>query len=166
MKKYLKTVLPLALAAALILSMGGCTKRSDSKPRGTEGPAMSPSARATEEAAATASAQASAEPSAQASAEPSAEASPLPSADPSGSPETLFPTGDIEGFMEGEVVDPEAVPDLVRLLEARFPGMKLQSVTYKLFEERQAYYVVLQGEGEASHPVYVFADGTVRDEGM
>ena len=42
--------------------------------------------------------------------------------------------------------------------------MAIQSVTYKLYEGRQAYYVVLQGEGEASHPIYVFADGSIIEE--
>jgi outer membrane protein len=46
---------------------------------------------------------------------------------------------------------------------ADYRDMAVQSVTYKLYEGRQAYYVVLQGEGEATHPVYVFADGSIID---
>ena len=84
----------------------------------------------------------------------------LPSASPEGT------GGVIEGFMEGKVVDPADVPDVVALLanEAAYKDMTVQSITYKLFEGRQAYYVVLMGEGEASHSVYVFADKTIADE--
>ena len=84
----------------------------------------------------------------------------LPSASPEGT------GGVIEGFMEGKVIDPADVPDVVALLanEAAYKDMTVQSITYKLFEGRQAYYVVLMGEGEASHSVYVFADKTIADE--
>ncbi len=69
--------------------------------------------------------------------------------------------------MEGVVVDPDDVPQVVALLSKHsdYKDMAIQSITYELYEGRQAYYVVLQGEGEASHPVYVFADESiVRDE--
>ena len=67
--------------------------------------------------------------------------------------------------MEGLVIDPEDLPETLRALteKAEFAGMQVQSVTYKLYEGRQAYYVVLQGAGEATHPVYVFADGSITD---
>ncbi len=69
----------------------------------------------------------------------------------------------ITGFMEGGIVDPEDVPELIALLKnsTEYADMTVQSVTYKLFEGRQAYYVVLQGNGEASHPIYVFADDSI-----
>ncbi len=88
----------------------------------------------------------------------------MPSGEPSSSPGDV--TGMIEGFMEGMVVDPESVPKLMELLagNSNYKDMSVQSITYKLFEGRQAYYVVLQGEGDASHPVYVFGDDTIVDE--
>ena len=72
----------------------------------------------------------------------------------------------IPGFMEGSIVDPEDVPELMAQLADHddYKDMTVQSVTYKLYEGRQAYYVVLQGEGEATHPIYVFADGSVTDD--
>jgi hypothetical protein len=70
-----------------------------------------------------------------------------------------------ERFAEGEVADPESLPELEKLLkeDPRFRDMSIQSVTFKMHEERRALYVVLQGDGDASHPVYVFEDGSVLD---
>ena len=60
-------------------------------------------------------------------------------------------------------MDPEDVPELTAMLagQTEYADMKVQSITYKLYEGRQAYYVVLQGEGDASHPIYVFADDSI-----
>lgn len=171
MKKFFKVFLPLLIVAAMIAALGGCSNRQggvtpSAKP--SANPGSSPSAGASDEPMGSEgnSAEPSMEPSIIPSGDPSADPSPDPSAGPSESADPLFPTDAIEGFMEGEVVDPENAPELMRFLEARYTGMGVQSITYKLFEERQAYYVVLQGEGEASHPVYVFADGTVMDDDM
>ena len=65
--------------------------------------------------------------------------------------------------MEGAVINPEDAPFVVETLSrhAEYKDLAIQSITYKVFEERQAYYVILQGEGDASIRVYVFPDGSV-----
>ena len=86
------------------------------------------------------------------------------SASPSGSPGTSgSPAAAIDGFMEGVVVDPENAPFVVETLSshAGYKDLAIQSITYKMYGERQAYYVILQGEGDASIRVYVFPDGSV-----
>lgn len=144
------------LAAALLLTAmlaaaagcactGGKTPMPSARPSASPlMPSASPSARPTQEAMNTA--EASLSPSANAS-----EAASSPGADA------------IEGFMEGGIVDPDDVPELTALLSrsTEYADMAIQSITYKLYEGRQAYYVILQGEGDASHPVYVFADDSI-----
>lgn len=159
MKKLLKVFLPALLILLMLASMTGCMKKKD-EPRGTAKPSAAPSPSPEATSGASETPLVSGGPSPEPSSEPSAE----PSQGPSESAEALFPTDAIEGFMEGSVISPEDAPELARFLGSRFPGMSIQSITYRLFEDRQAYYVVLQGEGEASHPVYVFADGSVREE--
>ena len=158
--RFFKGILPLTLAALLVLALAACSGKPGD-PAKTPSPTSSP--RPT--AAASASPEASAPPSPEASdsAGPSAEASLSP-----GASERTGSVAGLENFVEGSVVDPKDVPELTALLLAdeRYRDMSIQSVTYRTFEERKAFYVVLQGDGEASHPVYVFEDGTIRDEGM
>jgi hypothetical protein len=151
--RIIKIFLPLVLLAAILFTTAGCHMKIDpAKP--SAGPSASP----------TASAKPTEKASAAPSASPSGDASQSPSAGPSGSPDASgMPTGGIDGFMEGVVVDPETVPELIELLAKHkdLQGLAVQSITYKLYEGQQAYYVVLQGEGDASKTVYVLADDTV-----
>lgn len=159
----MKTAMLITMAAVFAVTLAACAggmgeAMNTPKPSALPSPSASPTM--------------SAEPSGSPDVSPSAGAS----ADPSGSPEasedvvstagTGSVTGMIDGFMEGAVIDPSEVPDLVRLLASRdeYKDMSIQSITYKMFQDRQAYYVILQGEGEASHPLYVFADDTIMAE--
>lgn len=96
---------------------------------------------------------------------PSASAGPdLGSAEPSHSPEanaTAGFGGHIEGFVEGTVVDPEEIPEIVAALGREFPDYTVQSATYELLEGSEAYRITLQGNGELARMVYVFGDGTI-----
>jgi len=172
MRIFIKRILPLMLAAVMAGTLAACAAKLET-PGGNASPTNSPRPSASPAPSAAASAEPSASP--EASADPSG--SPETSGDPSGSPDasdgpmdspgnTGDVTGMIEGFMEGVVVDPKDVPELIAMLAAKedYKDMSVQSITYKTFEGRQAYYVILQGEGEASHPVYVFADDTVTPE--
>ena len=144
MRIFMKKILPIAAALAAVVALAGCSKRI-TDPVGTAKPSLSP--RTTETAGPSAS--------------PSAAAT--DTASPGNTAEASHEPGSITGFMEGGVVDPDDVPELVAALaeHEEYRDMSIQSITYKLYEERQAYYVVLQGEGEATHPVYVFADGSI-----
>ena len=68
----------------------------------------------------------------------------------------------ISGFMEGGIIDPDDVPDIVKLFAEgeEYAGAEIQSITYKLHEGRQAYYVVLQGAG-SERRFYVLPDLSV-----
>jgi hypothetical protein len=160
MLKFVRTAAALLLAAAMLAALSGCAKKV-TEPKKTAAPTMKPAATDTAEPSDPAL------PSETALASESPEASQSP--DSSGGPvSTEGKLSFSEGFMEGKVVDPDDVPELIELLknDSRFKDMSIQSVTHKYYEERQAYYVVLQGEGEASHPIYVFADGTIIEETM
>lgn len=71
--------------------------------------------------------------------------------------------GNIPDFVEGSIVNPDDVPELVQLLSesSEYGDMKIQSITHKTYEGKQAYCVVLQGEGSASTTVYVLADNSI-----
>ena len=155
--KTIKTICVIAAALLAAGALAGCGMGSGAaKP--TAGPSALPEM--TGRASQAPSAEASAEPSASPEASVPAGTEAARSEEPDGSGQ-----GGIPGFMEGAVVDPETVPELMAALGERadYRDMAVQSVTYKLYEGRQAYYVVLQGEGEATHPVYVFADGSIID---
>ena len=155
MNNFIKTVCLLP-AIALTLALTAC-KMNPTTPERTAAPSLSP------EASASAEASPSLSPSPSPSPLMTDEASPSPagSEDAGGTAEANA----IPGFMEGSIVDPADVPELMAQLSehADYKDMTVQSITYKLYEGRQAYYVVLQGEGEAAHPVYVFADGSIID---
>lgn len=167
-------IIPLVLTAVLLTMFAACSGGMGT-PNDTGAPAGSPAA--TERASSAPSeASVSGSPEAIVSPETSGEASAAPDASEaaSGAPSsTERPEGSektdlsalLGGFMEGAVVDPDDAPELIRLLSSReeYRDMTVQSITYRTFEERRAFYVVLQGEGEASHPLYVFEDGTIRD---
>ena len=160
MFKFLRTAAALLLAAAMLAAFTGCSKKV-TDPKKTAAPTMKPAA------ADTAKPTGSPLPSETAGASESPAASQSP--DSSGGPvSTEGKLSFSEGFLEGKVLDPEDVPELIELLkkDSRYKDMSIQSVTHRYYEDRQAYYVVLQGEGEASHPIYVFEDGTIMEEGM
>ena len=151
--RIFRSIMPLVLLAAILFTAAGCHSMI-----GTAEPSALPSVSPT----------ASAKPTESAAPSPSVSPGATDGADsslsPSGSPDASFlPEGGIDGFMEGVVVDPESVPELIELLSkhTELQGLAVQSITYKLYEGRQAYYVVLQGEGDASKTVYVLADDTV-----
>ena len=154
MRKFFKAALPIILAAMFLISLSACHKRVETNPTPSNSPKASVSP--TESA------------STRPSASPKTTDNAAGSASPSGSPMTsTMPTGaPIEGFVEGMVIDPDDVPHLVQLLAEHdeYKGLAIQSVTYKLRGGRQAYYVILQGEGDASRRVYVFADDTIEGE--
>lgn len=154
MRNHIKRTITALLALTLLFAVG-CGRRMDTPGKTTE-PSSKPSASPD---------MVSASPSAEASeqAGSSYEPSESPMGSPDASPDASQSADAIEGFMEGVVVDPDDVPKLVSLIRehADYRDMAIQSITYKLVDGRQAYYVVLQGEGEASHPIYVFGDDTV-----
>ena len=158
--RKIKKLLPLALAITALVFCA-CSGKPGT-PSKTPAPTSSPKPAAS----APASTEASAEPSEPpvTSGSPEASGSPGASASPNGSEKTGMISG-FERFAEGEVADPESMPELEKLLkeDPRFRDMSIQSVTFKMHEERRALYVVLQGDGDASHPVYVFEDGSVLD---
>ena len=158
--RKIKKLLPLALAITALVFCA-CSGKPGT-PSKTPAPTSSPKPAAS----APASTEASAEPSEPpvTSGSPEASGSPGASASPSGSEKTGMISG-FERFAEGEVADPESMPELEKLLkeDPRFRDMSIQSVTFKMHEERRALYVVLQGDGDASHPVYVFEAGCVLD---
>lgn len=69
----------------------------------------------------------------------------------------------IEGFMEGKVIDPDDVPDIVSALKdsEKYGSMTVQSITHELYEGRHTYKVTLQGEGSASETVFVYPNGEI-----
>lgn len=161
MRFFIKRWLSLLLIAAFALAFAGCSKKL-SAPKDTAAPSKSPVTSPSQNAQIRASDRPSASPTDEAkqTAQSSEEASEKPG-ETSGA-------DSIEGFMEGSIVKPEDAPALVKLLAERseYKDMSIQSITYKLYDGRQAYYVVLQGEGEASHPIYVFADDTIIEDDM
>ena len=150
MKKRSFYLTAALLLTALIAVAAGCACTGAKTPTPSARPSASPLMPSASPSASPTKPQASAE----ASVSPSAGAS---EAAPSQG------TDSITGFMEGGIVDPEDVPELTALIKrsAEYADMAVQSITYKLYEGRQAYYVVLQGEGDASHPIYVFADDSI-----
>ena len=153
--RFFKIILPLVLIAAIILTLAGCHRTIDT-PKTTASPSASPKATAGTTAGATSSPSSS----------PMTTDGAKTSASPSGSPDASgMPAGEIEGFVEGMVINPDDVPHLTEVLgkHSEYQGLAIQSITYKLFEGRQAYYVVLQGEGDASRTLYVFADDSITE---
>lgn len=154
--RLIRSLLPLLLIAAIAFTIAGCHTKVEPAKTSAQ-PTASP----------TASAKPAESASPSPSVSPGATEGGMGSASPSSSPDASgMPSGGIDGFMEGVVVDPETVPELIELL-GRHPelqGLAVQSITYKLYEGQQAYYVVLQGEGDASRTVYVLADDTVITE--
>lgn len=159
MRLIVKTTIAVALIASAAL-LAACAGKVIG-PENTSAPTGKPTAEPTASAAA-------GTPSPLPTAETEPSASPEGSMEPGGSESAsgTQSTDEITGFMEGFVVDPETVPELIDRLSGHeaYKDMAVQSITYKLYEGRQAYYVVLQGEGEASHPIYVFADGNIIEE--
>ena len=161
----MKRIISLIMAAFFALAvLGGlaCSKDGGAKP--TPAPSIAPTADATRSSMLSPSASPSASPSVSASPELSAEPSLSPSASPSPSAEAnTTPGADelIADFMEGRVIDPSEIPELTSTLTREFPEHSIQSVTHELFDGRQAYRVVLQGDGELSRVLFVFPNGSI-----
>ena len=160
--KRIISLIAAALFAFAVLGGLACSTGSDVKP--TAAPSVAPTADATRSSMLSPSASPSASPEASASPAMSAEPSLFPSMSPNSSmsPNTT-PGADelIDGFMEGRVIDPAEIPDIAAVLTMEFPEHTVQSVTHELFEGRQAYRVVLQGNGELSKVLYVFPNGSI-----
>lgn len=156
MRIFIRKITVLLLAAAIAAAFAGCRGRLQ-MPGASAEPSAAPSQNAS---------PMESEAPTESGAPTEAAVSEAPSDMPSGDPSAMPGEDAIEGFMEGVVVDPDSVPELTEIISRSgdYDGMAIQSVTYKLYEGRQAYYVVLQGEGDASRQLYVFADGTTFDE--
>lgn len=158
-KSVLLLTAMLLCTAVIALFASGCAKNG-----GMSMETPKPSAAA----GASASPKASASPSQTASASPSAEATgALGSETAMTEGASASPSADvgasIEGFMEGGIVDPDDVPELTALFAKaeEYKDAAIQSITYKLYEGRQAYYVVLNGTEGAERTVYVLGDGSI-----
>ena len=148
----IKRTAMLLCAAALVLSLTGCAR--DGKD------VLKPTASPMTEAAASQTAKPSPSPTAEAKQTETA-GSAEPSVSPSAGASEQAGEGGIDGFMEGGIVDPDDVPMLREVISRSddYKDSQIQSVTYKLYEGRQAYYVVMNGAPERR--LYVFADGSI-----
>ncbi len=170
MKKRIKMFAIVALIAATALVISACS--GGNKPTNTPGNTSEATVRPTT------SPDMSLEPSSTpgnegTSASPDVSTSPGTSESPitSGSPEESASPGankgDIEGFVEGKVIDEKDAPEVVKNAIRDFGnGMSVQSITHDKYEGRQAYKVTLQGEGELARNFFVFEDGTIIFPGM
>ena len=160
MKKlyFFAAALLVICAAVLPAVFAGCSP-DDLGP----GPIASPDASPAASAAPSPSTAPTPRPSASAAASAMPSESAVQSPTASQAADATQRTGSIEGFMEGGIVDPEDAPEVTALFAEgeEYAGMTIQSITYKLYEGRQAYYVILQGIGVEDRAFYVFADGSV-----
>ena len=154
----MKKILPIILTAIVVVSLAltGCGGGNDD-PKPTDSPTTRPTVQATQTVRPTNQVTVQPSPSPSASESPNTSESAMPTTGASEEP------GDIEGFMEGGIVDPKSVPELTQLLSdsEEFGDMSIQSITYKTYEGHQAYYVILQGEGAASRSIYVLSNNSI-----
>ena len=78
----------------------------------------------------------------------------------SGAPSTAKPTGD-PNFKEGEIINPDKAPDIVKAAEEEFKGYKIKTIVCEYYDERQAYKVTLEKKGELAKTVYVLMNGDI-----
>ena len=169
----MKRIISLIAAGFFAFAVfGGLACATKDTGKTTPSPSASPTAEATRSGMLQPSASPSTSPSASPSASPSVSPSPDGSAEPSLSPNmspgsSFYPSTTpgtdelIDGFMEGRVIDPSEIPEIAAHIGREFPEHTIQSVTHALFEGRQAYRVVLQGDGELSRVLFVFPDGNM-----
>lgn len=163
----MKRIISLIAAALFTLAvLGGLACSMNDTGKTTPAPSARPTADATRDSMLAPSASPGAAPTANVSPSPDMSAepsiSPSMSPNPSISPNTT-PGADelIEGFMEGRVIDPSEIPEIASNIGREFPEHTIQSVTHALFEGRQAFRVVLQGDGELSKVLYVYPNGSI-----
>ncbi|HHT86084.1 MAG TPA: hypothetical protein GXZ61_00230 [Clostridiales bacterium] len=78
--------------------------------------------------------------------------------------ESPAPTGDeIPNFMEGTVVDPDTVPEIVNAVKAQYPNAQIQSVTHALHLNQQVYEVTFL-DGANTNTVFVTPSGQLLDQ--
>lgn len=160
----MKRIISLTAAVFFALAvLGGIACSTKDTGKNTPSPSASPTADPTRDSmlpSASPSASPSVSPTPDRSAEPSLspDVSPGSSADPNATPgaDEL-----IDGFMEGRVIDPSEIPEIAAQIGREFPEHTIQSVTHALFEGRQTYRVVLQGDGELSRVVFVYPNGSM-----
>lgn len=160
----MKRIISLTAAVFFALAvLGGIACSTKDTGKNTPSPSASPTADPTRDSmlpSASPSASPSVSPTPDRSAEPSLtpDMSPGSSADPNATPgaDEL-----IDGFMEGRVIDPSEIPEIAAQIGREFPEHTIQSVTHALFEGRQTYRVVLQGDGELSRVVFVYPNGSM-----
>ena len=169
----MKRIISLTAAVFFALAvLGGLACSTKDTGKTTPSPRASPTVDATRSGMLQPSALPSTSPSASPSASPSVSPSPDMSAEPSLSPDmspdssfypNTTPGADelIADFIEGKVIDPSEIPEITSMLAREFPEHTIQSVTHALFEGRQAYRVVLQGDGELSRVLFVFPSGSI-----
>ena len=160
----MKRIISLTAAVFFALAvLGGIACSTKDTGKNTPSPSASPTADPTRDSmlpSASPSASPSVSPTPDRSAEPSLtpDMSPGSSADPNATPgaDEL-----IDGCMEGRVIDPSEIPEIAAQIGREFPEHTIQSVTHALFEGRQTYRVVLQGDGELSRVVFVYPNGSM-----
>ena len=85
--------------------------------------------------------------------------SPGGSANPSGSASPT--TGSIPNFSEGTVVDPEDVPAIVDAIKSEYSTAEIRSITHSMYEDKEAYLVMMDNVPDGPTQIYVLADGTI-----
>ena len=148
----------LTAAALLFTGCSGSTGRNDptADPKTTSGMTESAGPIMTGEPAV------STEPTGTPGAAGDVSASPdIGTADPSLSAMPGANAGTIDGFMEGAVVDPADIREVVDAVSREFPEHTIQSVTEEYFMGMQAYRMTLQGDGDAARLIYVLAGGAI-----
>ncbi len=135
MKRLLPILLVLVLLSALFAGCAGTTPSPSPSPAVTIRPSAAPSPM------------------------PSPVPSPVPSAAPSASPGMGEDT--IPGFEEGKEVDEADVPAIVKAIEDRYKGAKIEKITYAMQAGKQTYCVAVRTSDDKSVTVYVAPDGTI-----
>ncbi len=91
---------------------------------------------------------------------PRVSASPRTTTQPTGS--AGGENGNIEGFVEGQMVDKTQVPEVVQAITAEVPNASISSITFATYMGKQMYHVILSSTGNGdSKEYYVTADGTL-----
>lgn len=141
----MKKTLILVCAALLAAAMLGCT---GNKLPTTPAPMVSPTVKP--------SPVQTIVPTPTAAVSPTAEASPTAGTSPAAGNET------IEGFKEGEKIEPDKLPEKVTAaIKEKYADAKITGATYATYMEGQTYLVTLSGAGEGVDKVYVNTDGTI-----
>ena len=165
MRKNLKTAAAILLTLCMLIAVSACSCNGDTGVTNTPDPNNKPTTAPTDNAKPSASPENTVKP--ENSEKPSASPAGTGSPEPAGSPNPTGSAGpndqedEIEGFVEGEVVQENDAPIVKEAIGNLFEGMRIQSITYDRYNGRQAYHVTLQGEGELARTLYVFNDGTV-----